>query len=358
VTRLQLNRVYTSYWFVINVVLIAVSLSCSIYVQTKRNLRSFLLFRKHEEIQSAHNIIFSKTSFRKWGSVIFHSGLLLVIISALLIVCFQKRGFVQLIEGESFDGKENNLLVSEKGILANEFNIGYETSLSKLRHEYWPSNKVKFLESNLYIAKKNEIQHKVLSVNHPVLVNDIKIYQSLDYGYTLSFRLERTNGEEIISNFNIDRASDVDKLATGTSDFPQSPYIFRMKFIPDLDKKTYYLNKPIVYLTISEGLNTLFSGLVVPGSSIKLNDGILHFAGVRYWSGLIYVKNRGMSLAYIGFAITILGSAIMFILPCKEIYANHPAADQSCHITNTSQRDHGIYKEEVREITEDSIVNG
>ncbi len=39
VDRLQLNRVYTSYWFLTLVVLITISLGYSLYLQVKKNIR-------------------------------------------------------------------------------------------------------------------------------------------------------------------------------------------------------------------------------------------------------------------------------------------------------------------------------
>jgi len=374
VTRLQLHQVYTSYWFLGLVCLIAISLLSSLYAQIKKNLnyrlkcgtqnteyrtlntdkiRTALHKKRYREqgfINEGNKLIFTKNSISRWGSVIFHAGLLLVVISAILVLCFQNRGFVQLIEGDTFVGKESGFIVKSRGALAGEYNTVFYTFLSKLDHTYWETGKLKHLESSLTIVEDKEQTDKKVSINNPLFIKGTNIYQSDDYGYTLSFVLKKLTGEKVVSHFNIDRASNVRKHAIGKSDYPMSPYIVEMKFLPDLEKKSFYLNKPIVYLNIAEGLNNVFSGLVIPGDAVKIKDDILHFTGVRYWSGLIFVKNPGMSIAYIGFVIVIIGLVIMFLLPYKEIHLSFDPVQEVYNITGKTKKYEAIFNEELDEI--------
>ncbi len=374
VTRLQLHQVYTSYWFLALVCLIAISLSSSLSAQIKKNLKYRLKcgtqntehriqntdkirnalhkkrYREQGFINEGYRLIFTKNSIGRWGGVIFHTGLLFVVISAILVLCFQNRGFVQLIEGDTFDGKESSFLVKSRGALSGEYNTGFNTFLSKLDHIYWETEELKHLASSLVIIKDKEPIKKTVSINNPLLIEGTNIYQSNDYGYTLSFVLKKLTGEKVVSHFNIDRASYVRKHAIGKSDYPMSPYIIEMKFLPDLEKKSFYLNKPIVYLNISEGLRKAFSGLVIPGDAVKIKDDILHFTGVRYWSGLIFVKNPGMSIAYIGFVIVIIGLVIMFLLPYKEIHLSFDPVQEVYNITGKTKKYEAIFNEELDEI--------
>ena len=374
VTRLQLHQVYTSYWFLGLVCLIAISLLSSLYAQIKKNLkyglkgrtqnteygtqhieviRNTLHKKRYKEqgfINEGHEFIFTKNSISRWGSVIFHAGLLLVVISAILVLSYRSRGFVQLIEGDTFVGKESSFLVKSRGALAGEYNPGFYTFLSKLDHTYWETGELKHLESSLTIVEDTEQAEKKVSINNPLFIKDTNLYQSDDYGYTLSFVLKKLTGENVVSHFSIDRAANVRKRAVGRTDYPLSPYIVEMKFMPDLEKKSFYLNKPIVYLNIAEGLNDVFSGLVIPGDAIKIKDDILHFTGVRYWSGLIFVKNPGMSIAYIGFVIVIIGLVIMFLLPYKEIHLSFDPVTKAYDISGKTRKYEAIFNEELDEI--------
>ncbi len=405
VDRLQLNRVYTSYWFLTLVVLIMISLGYSLYLQVKKNLRQMTEYRIQEKVKvgidsfrggeggferraqtiersvftdkdrqkireilrkrryhedtkanSGHKLIFAKNSIGRWGSVIFHLGLLLVVISAITVLCFQKRGFVQLIEGDLFDGRETGFLVKSHGVFAGEFNTGFKTHLSKLEHSYWEGGKLKLLESSLTVIKDTEAMDKKLSINNPLLIDGTNIYQSDDYGYTLSFVLKRPTGEEVLSHFNIDRADSFKKYAVGMSDFPLTDYIFKMKFLPDVSNRSFHLSKPILYLTVFQGGEEFFNGLIIPGNAVRIKGDILYFTGIRYWSGLVFVNNPGMLIAYIGFAIGILGTGIMFSLPYKEIHvtlakipgSNEYAPDFTIH--GITRKYHALFEEEMEMI--------
>jgi cytochrome c biogenesis protein ResB len=371
------------------VVLITASLGYSLYLQVKRNLKqntehrtclpdrqaqnsdprlqtinSFTAehrdriravfkkrrYRECKSLSNAQKMVFTKNSIGRWSGVIFHLGLLLVIMSAIAVLCFQQRGFVQLIEGDLFDGKENNFLVKNKGVFAGEFDAGFKTHLSKLTHGYWEKGEIKFLESAVTIIKGEETINKKLSINYPLLINGTNIYQSYDYGYTLSFVLKKPSGEEALSHFNIDRAPTVYKPAIGETDFPTTFYLFEMKFYPDVTNKSFYLTKPILYLTVFEENNRVFSGLIIPGNAVKIKEDILYFADTRYWSGLTFIKNPGMFIAYIGFTIGILGCALMFLFPCKEIHLTLNTETGLFNITGTTKRYHAIFKEEMDEI--------
>jgi cytochrome c biogenesis protein len=383
VTRLQLNRVYTSYWFMALVVMMATSLSYTLYLQIKRSLlygreqrivdkehstqrvneiRNVLGRRRYREqgfLANSNKLIYSKNALGRWGSVIFHLGLLLIILSAVLVLCFQKRGFVPLIEGDVFDGQDSGFLVKNSGLFAGRFNTGFETYLSKLDHTYWENGSSKFLESAVEFKKDTETVKSRVSINNPLLIDGTRIYQSDDYGYALSFILKRPSGEEVVSHFNIDRAANVNKYAVGKTAFPMSPYILEIKFLPDLSRKSFYLKNPIVHLSVYKGLNPVFSGLVPPGNAVKISDDVLYFSGVRYWSGLIFVHNFGVFIAYVGFGVIILGATIMFMLPYKEIHITVHPERQSLDVSGSTKRYNALHKEEINEILEEiNIANG
>ncbi len=392
VDRLQLNRVYTSFWFLTLVVLITASLGYSIYLQVKKNrkqskaqsakgiaqrpvpsgaegaknteesvfttedrnrIREILKkrqYREHKTLSSGQKLIFTKNSIGRWGSVIFHSGLLLVIISAFIALSFQQRGFVQLIEGETFDGRDSGFLVKNMGMFKKDFNTGFKTRLSGFSQTYWENKQVRFIESSLVVSGDEQLTKRMLSVNNPLVVKGTKVYQSLNYGYALSFMLEKPTEEKVLTHFTIDRAAEIKKPAFGKSDFPTTDYIFEMKFLPDVSNKSFYLTKPILYLTVFEEDRPVFNGLIIPGNAVKIKEDILYFVDVRYWSGLIFTKNPGIFIAYIGFATGIIGMGIMFLLPYKEIHLAFDTDLGLYDITGITKRYHALFKEEMDEI--------
>ena len=388
VNRLQLNRVYTSFWFLSAVFLVTVSLGYSVYLQVRRNLRQttdhgpqttdifeteapdkiksvfisrgyrLLTVRNSQtSVNRERKLIFAKNSIGRWGSVIFHSGLLLVIVSALIAFSFQKRGFVQLIEGETFDGRDDDFLVKDMGILTKDFNPDFKTHLRGFRHTYWENWQVKFVESSLTVINDGKTTRRMLSVNNPLVVNGTKIYQSLDYGYALSFILKQQSGEEILTRFTLDRPADVNKPAIGKSDFPTTGYLFEMKFYPDIRKPSFYPAMPILYLTVYKNRSAdpsqiIFNGLLLPGNAVKLGEDVLYFADIRNWSGLIFAENPGIFITYAGFIAGIAGAVMIFLMPYKEIHASVDASGNIA-IDGMTKRYNALFREEMKEIEDE-----
>jgi len=381
VTRLQLHRVYTSYWFLSLVVMIALSLTLSIKEQIRRNLRMrirgvkrvdggvspgsvfsniiSIIKKKGYKIAYAdgERALFSKNRLGRWGSVIFHSGLLLIVVSGIIVLCFQKRGFVQIIEGETFNGNEDGFLVIEKGILAGRFDTGFMTTLRRFTHTYWDNGKPRFIESSMRINIDGKFIDKDISINHPAFIKGTRIYQSTDYGYTVSLVLrDPSSGLQSIAHINLDRPHRLGVFAKGRTDFPGSPYIVDMKFLPDASGKTFYLKKPILYLRVFKGSDMLFEGLVLPGDGVKIGRDILYFVGTGYWSGIIFVKNPGIFLAYTGIAIGIIGATIMFLMPYREIKVTL-SEGQRPQITGMSTRYRAMFREELNEIKREAGIS-
>ncbi len=237
------------------------------------------------------------------GGVIFHSGLFLIIIAALVGLAYQKRGFVQVMEGEVFSGIHDDFLVKEMGLFQQRFDAGFKTQLNKFNHEYWETDQIRDISSLVNIIDKDrKTKEKTINVNSPLKYNGINIYQSFDYGYALTFVLKRPDGSEIVTHFLLDRPDRRTKPFVGKTDFPLTQYIFKMKFYPDISMNSFHLGKPILYLQVLKGMNNqVFEGLVIPGNVINIEGNLVRFHSISQWSGLIYVRGVDMTIAYIGF---------------------------------------------------------
>ncbi len=392
VTRLQLHRVYTSIWFLSVLSLTLVSLGYSLYRQIKKNLgqRNLsinleqnrenlsvvckkildpydirqLFMKKGYRLTSTETVsdkfIFSKNSLGRWGSTVLHTGIFLVILAAFFAFALQKRGFVQIIKGDTFLGNHSNFVVKDLGVFANDFSLDFTTRLSLLNHKYYDNDKIKDLESIILVDdKKGSSRREVISPNEPLDFQGVSIYQSYDYGYTLSFMLKKPEGKEVITHFNLDMTLTKDKPLIGMSDFPTTPYIFEMKFQPDINNKSFFITKPIVHLTITEMItrDTIFNGLLLPKQSIKIKGGVLSFIGITEWSGLMYAQNPGMGLSYFGFALIIIGAIVMFGFPYKEVCTFIRKSDGETVISAYVHtiRYPATFKEDVRDILEHLI---
>ena len=378
VNLLQLNRVYTSAWFLALVFIILLALGYSLYQQIKRNIKKrefappaaadwdfidtetvieqeslirFMRGRRYFLKNGRDDVlVFTKNSINRWGGVIFHSGLFLIIIAALVGLAFQERGFVQIMEGEVFSGMHDDFLVKDLGVFQERFDAGFKTQLYKFYHEYWETDQIKDISSSVNIIDKDgKTKEKTINVNSPLKYNGINIYQSFDYGYALTFALKRPDGSETVTHFLLDRPDRKTKPFMGKTDFPQTPYIFRMKFYPDISMNSFHLGKPILYLQVLKGMNNpVFEGLVIPGNVMNIEGNIVRFVNISHWSGLIYVKGVDMTIAYIGFFISCIGVSIIFLLPHKEMFISQKGSVLSLY--GRPKRYKPLFEEEMKEI--------
>ncbi len=386
VRLLQLDRVYTSVWFLTLVFVVMLSLGHSLYSQVKRNLgrknsapsrdlagwdvlatasvieedglirfmkqRGYSLKNKGDAL-----FAFSKNFMNRWGGVIFHSGLFLIIVAAIIGLAFQKRGFVQVMEGEVFSGNHDAFLVQELGVFPKSFDVGFKTRLSKFKHEYWETGQIKDVSSSVaVIGEDGTARERTITVNSPVKYKGINIYQSLDYGYALSFILKRPGGKETVTHFLLDHSDKRARPLIGSSDFPQTPYIFKMEFYPDISMNSFHLGKPILYLKVLNGNDMVFHGLIIPGNVIKIEGNLVKFFNISPWSGLIYVKNPGMALVYAGFLISCMGAALIFFLPHKEIFIS--LNGHAVTVYGRTNRYRPLFEEELEGIKRDILTYG
>lgn len=357
---LQLNRVYTSGWFLSLVLLITAGLCLTVWDQgyaalkarksrgrpvppenlqnfssltipgpgdvtaVTKTVRTILKSRGFkicgEDRNEATSLVFSKNATGRWGGFILHVGFLCVVVAGLYNLAFQQRGFIQLIETDTFSGRNADWLTSDHGLLAEDFDLGFQVHLKRFVPQYWENDQVKSLKSELIIGDENSRRDALLGVNLPVTHKDVTLYQSTYYGYALTFVLTRPAGEPIITHFSLDAPKRKNRPFVGKTDFPTTDYIMGMKFYPNVLTPSFYLGRPAVELTLKQKGATVFKGMVPYGGQVRMGGDTLAFTGIHYWSGIAFVRNSGLTLIYTGFMIASIGAFLIYFVIPKEIH--------------------------------------
>lgn len=392
VDLLQLNRVYTSSWFLILVAIVSLSLSWFVFEQLKLLVRSgrsgnrpvsLEAFNNYSEIQvdanphapdlssriksiirrkgyrlsytdKENNILsFCKNRFGRWGTFLFHLGLLFIIFAALYALAFQKRGFVGLIQTETFPGRNEDWQEKSLGAFAKDFDLGFKVYLKEFKPTYWENGKLKGIESVLvFTGNDGMVEEHVLPVSNPVTYHGVRICQSLDYGYALTFLLERPLSDPLVTHFMLDSPSKKTKPFIGKTDFPTTDYIFDMKFYPDIKEPSFYLNNPGVDLVIKEKGVVKFNDRVLFSEKVFVGENAITFAQIHYWSGLFFVRSQGMTLVYSGFFLSVFGALIIYFMPFKEIHVkvNETKGHRMIAIGGQCKKYQVLFAEEFNEI--------
>ncbi len=361
INLLQFNRVFTSVWFLVLTALTFFSLSLSIFYQTKALIKSrgFIPkeitkasfkeysafestqvlepgierlsdeikgvfkdrgYRPHQVGEGSGYFIFEKNRMGRWGRVIFHAGLLIIIMAALYGLAFQKNGFVLLSQTEPFQGKDEEWQMKRLGVLAKDFLLGFQVYLKRFTPAYWKDGAVKELESSLiFINAKGEGMEIPLSLRKSVKFQGVKIYQSHYYGYSTGLFLERSGENPVITHFLLNVPKRRNMPFTGKTDFPTTGYIMDIKFYPSRVASPHGA-LPYIDLTVTEKGEPRFKGTVLLNQRVQVGNDILTFEQIHYWTGLNFTQNYGMPLVYSGFALSTLGAIIIFMLSYKEVH--------------------------------------
>jgi cytochrome c biogenesis protein ResB len=396
VDLLQVNQVYTSIWFLVLVALIACSLALTIYFQSKELIKSrrpaqrkisqgsFKHYHVLKSVQSpelkgekfTHEIegvlkddgyrsclvtegnryhVFDKNSWGRWGSVIFHMGLLFMVVAALYNVAFHKRGIIQLIQTDTFQGKNKDWGGKWIGVFAGDFDLGFQVCLEKFVPTYWENDQVKTLESSLRIIdEKGGVEKSLLSRGSPVRFKGTRIYQSRNYGYALGFVLKGEDGKEDQTHFFLKAPEKKDQPFARTVGIPGTDYVLDMTFYPDLTKPSFHVTLPGMHLTVTEKGEQRFKGRVLYSQRARINKDTLTFAQINYWTELLFVKNDGVPLVYLGFASGVLGALLIFMLPYKKVHLKVAEEGEyvRLYIGGHTKRYQTLFAEEFKELAE------
>ncbi|MHB8091947.1 MAG: cytochrome c biogenesis protein ResB [Syntrophales bacterium] len=363
----QLNRVFSSFWFLLLVLLMFFSITLSLQGQFRKAWRACAaappLFPLTPEVvfqtdafdaaalrkrfakrgfqrethhqENAEGLIFFKNRRNVWGGVIFHGGMLLLILAALLTVAFQKRGFVQLIEGDSFSGRQEDFLSCENGIFSGRFDPGFGIQLEKLSHSYWDTGELKELKSDVIIERRGLSVKKSLTRGESFDIGDVSISQSPHFGYTLKISLSTKGAEGLPTYFSLDMAP-AGRPLTGRSDFPTTDYVLEMAFTPDRSGRSPYPLDPSLQLRFMTGEKEAGRAVLKPGEEALVGESRFRFEEIRNWSGLRLTENSFTSLVYGGFLLNTIGILIIFLFPPQEVLVSATKGGEGIFVVGVS----------------------
>ncbi len=300
-----------------------------------------------------------KNEMSKWGTVLLHGGMLVIVAASLFHFVSDRRGFVQIIEGDTFFGAKDEFLVHEEGPLAKSFHPNLAIGLDKVAPRYYSNAEIQSLESGLKIADSNEdIVSKSVSVNHSIEVEGVTVYQTMSNGYTVGLILEK-HGQKIPTYFSLDRPRKFSEPFAGISDFPTTDYSVSMRLFPNENKKSFELKNPKLLLSILKNGTSIFNDTLSLYEKIDFAGNRLTFSDIRQWSGFIVTESFGVSFIFAGFGMSLLGLFFIYFLPVKEIVFTIEQNDEHLKVFfyGYSRREKALFAEEFMEIMEEQYLN-
>ncbi len=376
--KLGLDHVYTTSWFAVLLFLFLVSLTISTFEQMKLSIKktfgavtppagkAIKVNITEEELavsikKKGYALIFKSDGIRRfvknpwgyWGNVFFHMGIVITIASSLLIVLTQKRGVLNLVEGEAHIPGKNKWYYESKGILAGQFTLTEAVRLDKVIPDYWETDHLKQLSTELsFIDPQGRTQRNRIAINDVLNYRGLRVYQSRVYGHAFFVELTDEDGggkKGII--LQIENPVRRDAAGYGNFEFEGVPYLIKAKYYADAEKKSMNASDPLLVMRLVKNNKVLGEISLKAAQEGSLGPYHVRLSHILRWSEIIFTDINGMPGIFSGFFIIILGGGLTYFMPPREFCLRNDAG--KIYLTWKASRFEEFYIKEIEMMTEE-----
>ena len=281
-----------------------------------------------------------------WGNVLFHAGVLVVIVSSLWIALIQQRGSINLAEGETF-GPGREWPTQELGLLARPFVLDRGVRLDRTDYEFRPNHGVKRVASELtFFDSDTPVASRSVAVNHPLDYEGLRIYQRLEFGHAFYITVTMPDGERSLVQLLLAHPDRPD--AASYADYPDrlgKNRVLRVKYFADAEKRSLDRENPLLVLRLDESGAELGQLSLAPGKEGTIGGYGFRLEKIGRWSGLTFVKLSGIPGIFAGFFIICLGGALHYFTPPREAMV-HSLPGGGARVFWSASRFAEFYREE------------
>ena len=311
-------QVFSSVWFLTVTALTTVSLSFVILEQFRRLRAGWRLVPAEAHFQNApfraeieRPATAANPSARIWserrlglaGSLVFHSGLLLLILAGVLRALFATDAATDLIETETLAPQAAAWAEQFPGVIARPFSLDREITLREVKSTSYAGGDLQSLSLRLAVdGAEKEVQ-----VNQELRLGGNRIFSAHEFGPAALVEW-RQNGDVqrrrvlLVDAGRGDFAGRLDAGPTLCAYFRS--YIGQAGHRPDS-----------VEVRVMKGGALLAAGTVPVGAALALpGGGNITLRGLPFWARLRGSRDSALWLAYAGMILVMAGAAMLFCL--------------------------------------------
>ncbi len=260
-----------------------------------------------------------------WGSVIFHAGLLLIILGVIYGSLGRFEGVMLLTEGERRVEGHREYIHLEEGPAFAEAHPGFEMGLERVRH-FPPTQKTPGgMTSGLTLDGKSF----QLGQGAPLIYRGFRIYQDR-FGDAVSLESDTGRGAplQLTAGLLDQITTNGSKVSKGSLIIPGTAVRARLTLYADAALKggklfasSLVLKRPVLRVILEDGTGArLFQGDVKVGQGIHAAGLKLTFTGASYWLALRIRRDPGQGMIFAGFAVGLLGLILLYFLIPRRVW--------------------------------------
>lgn len=365
---LALDHVYTSPWFALLLALFMVSLLFSTWEQFKRALRKtregegggkildlactpetvastagrlgYLRIRSDGE-----SIRCVKNPWGYWGNVLLHLGIVAAVAASLVILLYEKRGSVELLEGE-IHAPGAPWTKQDMGLLAGKFVLPDAVRLDRVVPEFWPNGNLKQLTTDFtFIGRDGRQSPYSMYVNKTIRHRGIRVFQGKSFGRAFYVEFHDRHGVRQGEIFMVDNRYTGDDAPLKDFTVPWTSAAIRAKYYPNSDRRSPVGDNPLLVLQMVEEGKVVEELHLTTGESGSLGGYPATLVKSEWWGGIIFIDTKGMEGIFFAFLVIALGGGMTYLSPPREILVVR--AGDGCRLTWRASRFAELYREEL-----------
>jgi cytochrome c biogenesis protein ResB len=327
-----LDHIFRSGWFLLVTALACASLAMIVFDQVKR-LRSQWSQRLTEahfrtapfHMEFERDPVRGTTSFQfaargprlqiwterrigLFGSPVFHVGLLLIILAGALRALFSTEAVVDLVEGETLPPTATAWAGQQAGVLGRPFQLDCPLTLDMVKAAHYRDGDLRELKVRLLLQRSQGRQAAELAVNHDLKTGGRRIFLGSDFGPVALLEWQSEGATPIREAALL--AEKAGGGFEGASTGPNSLHAYlRTRVVAG------GAHPESVEVRVMRDGALLFTGDTRPGQRVSLQSGEkLVLYGTPFWVRLRGSHDPALALAYLGFALVMVGAVLMFAI--------------------------------------------
>jgi len=249
------------------------------------------------------------------GSLLFHWGLLLILMGGFLTYLLSLNGGLVVTEGQTVAVTPGNFVRVGRTPLIGPLGEPPALRVDRVRLEMYDKKYIRQYRADVAVLDMagRELAGGAVLVNKPLRFKGYRLVLE-DYGVAPWFVLKRKDSEELIfdSFFNLRvlrKSADDDGDIHDSIYLPDGKEHLMFRFFPDfvrngnkLGSRSLLVKNPVFLVD-----NGNHKQLVALGESRIIGPYILEFRELRYWAYFKVVRDPGETWSYLGFAVALLG---------------------------------------------------
>lgn len=284
------------------------------------------------------SIIARGSGFGFWGSMLFHLGLLTVLVATIVTGLTLFTGEMLLTEGYPNPMKEEGFLRIWRRPLIGVTLPDAVITLEEFKAVFKDRKPVDYVASVRVAEKDGSSFLKDIRVNDPLKYSGLQ-YNIDKYGFTPAFVIkDKDNTVLFEGEINL-------VLIGGTEDsfkIPDTDMAIVVRFYPDFvmtkdgpRTKSDMPNNPVFTLNLTREDISVGGGLLYLGKEVEVEDIKIAFTGLKYWSHLLISRDWGGVVLFIGIIFLVAGLIVRVIVYERGLNISLKATEEGC-IVNVS----------------------